>query len=186
MSTTLQSKILDKLHSPECGYVCAMRELLELGEAKAVQEAVATLLNSGEIREIYQNILAQFRTSEFITTEVPPSPNKIQRAIAYQNNWKLYPTKETLLNYIGFDAQVPARFICSSTGPTLQVEVMDITFYFEHLDERLQKLQTLEELAIAYVLQSTRVPIKYRKKFLYSKFTEEQITEVKNALQISE
>ena len=113
MSTTLQSKILDKLHSPECGYVCAMRELLELGEAKAVEEAVATLLNNGEIREIYPNILAQFRTSEVIKTEVPLSLNKIQRAIAYQNNWKLYPTKETLLNYIGFDTQVPVRFTIS-------------------------------------------------------------------------
>ena len=70
-----------------------MRELLELGEAKAVQEAVATLLNSGEIREIYPNILAKFRTSEFTTNEVPPSSEKIQCALAKQLGWKIHRKK---------------------------------------------------------------------------------------------
>ena len=185
MSTTLQSKILDKLHSQECGYVCAMRELLELGEAKAVQEAVATLLNSGEIREIYPNILAKFRTSEFTTHEIPPSSEKIQCALAKQLGWKIYPTEARLLNYFGFDTQVPTRIACSSTGPTMQINILGVTFYFEHIQDELLQFKTLDELVIAYILRAKRFSKQYKKNFLYSKFTEEQINHVANGLQIS-
>ena len=116
MSTTLQSKILDKLHSPACGYVCAMRELLELGKAKAVEEAVAIKLvlpssrmtctvadNNDNIYysptpNTYLTVSVKGTVTFVVEKEVGDAPNAAIRLAAQSDNTIIYDSMNKFFN----------------------------------------------------------------------------------------
>ncbi len=162
----LKYKILTKLHRKDYGRACTFDDFNNLADNATLRRAIKELIQEEKIAEVSPDIFVVFTKSEFIDAPVPPAISSIAYAITRQNDWVMLPEKWHTLNYVGFESQVPCRFIYGSSGPDITFDVLGVTIEFRHIPEKLQRYRTIGEAAIAYILLSNEYPKYYRRKFL--------------------
>ena len=180
----LKYKILTKLHRKDYGRACTFSDFAKLADQATLRRVLTELIEEGKIAEVSQDVFVVFTKSEFIDAPIPPSISSIAYAIARQNGWVMLPEKWHALNYVGFESQVPCRFIYGSSGPDATFDVLGITIEFRHIPEKLQRYRTIGEAAIAYILLSTEYPKYYRRKFLKRNCPPDLVAEIAKELNV--
>ena len=180
----LKHKILAKLHRQDYGRACTFSDFNNLADDATLRRALAELIQEEKIAEVSPDIFVIFTKSEFIDAPVPPAISSVAYAIARQNGWVMLPEKYHALNYVGFESQVPCRFIYGSSGPDATFDVLGVTIEFRHIPENLQRYRTIGEAAIAYILLSTEYPKYYRRKFLKRNCPPELVAEIAKELNV--
>jgi hypothetical protein len=100
-------------------------DFLDMANVNAVNKALSRLASEGTIRRILQGVYEYPKYSSFLKEYVSPSPEKIAKAIARKNNWKIIPYKDVALNILGLSTQVPSTYIYASDGVTKTYELAD-------------------------------------------------------------
>ena len=180
----LKNKIIKKLHRKDYGRACTFSDFNNLADDATLRRALAELIKEGKIAEVSPDIFVVFGKSEFIDAPIPPAASSIAYAIARQNDWVMLPEKWHTLNYVGFESQVPCRFIYGSSGPDITFDVLGVTIEFRHIPENLQRYRTIGEAAIAYILLSNEYPKYYRRKFLKRHCPAELVAEIAKELNV--
>ena len=180
----IKYKILTKLHRKDYGRACTFSDFAKLADQATLRRALSELVKEGRLTEVSPNIFVVFTKSEFIDAPIPPSISSVAYAIARQHGWDMLPTKYYALNYVGFESQVPCRFIYGSSGPDATFDVLGVKIEFRHVPENLQRYRTIGEAAIAYILLSTEYPKYYRRKFLKRNCPPELVVEIAKELNV--
>jgi len=179
-----KNKIIKKLHRKDYGRACTFSDFTNLADDATLRRALAELIKEGKISEVSPDIFVVFGKSEFIDAPIPPAASSIAYAITRQHGWVMLPEKWHTLNYVGFESQVPCRFIYGSSGPDITFDVLGVTIEFRHIPENLQRYRTIGEAAIAYILLSNEYPKYYRRKFLKRYCPPELVAEIAKELNV--
>ena len=180
----LKNKIIKKLHRKDYGRACAFGDFAKLADQTTLRRALSELVKEDRLTEVSPNIFVVFTKSEFIDAPIPPAASSIAYAITRQHGWVMLPEKWHALNYVGFESQVPCRFIYGSSGPDITFKVLGITIEFRHIPENLQRYRTIGEAAIAYILLSTEYSTQRKRKFLKRHCPHELIAEIAKELNV--
>lgn len=70
----------------------------------------------GELRRVVRGVYFVPEKSELLDAEVPASVDEVVRTVARANKWIVAPAGDAVLNALGLDTHVPARYVYVSSG----------------------------------------------------------------------
>lgn len=93
-----------------------VRDFLDLGSRRAVDESLRRLTREGLIRRLQQGVYDRPRISKLLGEPVPPAPDALAAALARRNGARVAPSMAKTANALGITTQVPAKSVFRTNG----------------------------------------------------------------------
>ncbi len=140
---SVKDKIRNMIMRKEAGYVFTNKDFLRDFQRYEVDVALTMLVKEGIIRRIIQGIYERPRWNELLDEPVAPDIYSIASALARKFSWRIHPSGNTALNYLGLSTQIPGHIIYHSDGPSRKYKIGNRSLEFKHtsLHELVFRLQ---------------------------------------------
>lgn len=176
MKESIKSKIFTIVKKQPQGWAFSAYDFIKDFRRREIDESLSYLTDDGEIRRVIRGIYDYPMYSELLGKKVASDINQVAYALARKFNWKIYPDGDTALNYLGLSAQVTAKSLYLSDGPSKKFSIDSRTLVFKHTTQRET---ALEYTNTALVIQSIKAigEKQITEKFidkLYKKFTSDE------------
>lgn len=127
----LADDILNHVNGDGPGVVFTAKDLCDLGTRAALDQALARLSRSGQIRRIDRGLYDLPRIHPRIGP-LWPSADTVARALARQTGSHLKVSGAFAANALGLSSQVPASALYLTDGPSRQVHVDKLAVVLRH------------------------------------------------------
>ncbi len=156
MSQSVENKMLSKIRGHGAGWAFTKTDFVPEFEEGNIHQALSSLNKVGKIRRACRGVYDYPRYSDFLGCQMGPDVRQVARALARKFNWRIQPTGNTALNFLGLCTQVPVRWVFLSDGPNRKYDVSgqaltfrkaalkDIGFKYKESDVVVQALKALE------------------------------------------
>lgn len=132
----LNQRILIKIHKEQLKAFTA-KDFIEMTNIKTINKNLERMEKNGIVRRITTGVY-DIPDFSFVLNELTaPSITDVAYALARANNWKIYPSGSSALNYIGLSTQVPSGYTFVSSGPYKDYKIGNLTLTFKHTNNRL-------------------------------------------------
>ena len=99
------------------------KDLLDLGERAAVDQALSRLVRRGKLRRIGRGLFELPRMSKLLNRPRVGSPDELVRAWARNNGLAVVPSGAHAANILGLSTQVPAKIVYYTNGRTQTIQL---------------------------------------------------------------
>lgn len=117
---SVESQLLQHIHTMKPGTVFAPRDLASLGSRTAVASALSRLLKAGELKQPARG-LYQIPVTHPLLGDLQATPDEIAQALAGKDNLRLQPAGAFAANLLGLSDQVPQRIVYLTDGTPRQI-----------------------------------------------------------------
>jgi len=139
----LNQRILIKIHKEQLKAFTA-KDFIEMTNIKTINKNLERMEKNGMVRRITTGVY-DIPDFSFVLNELTaPSITDVAYALARANNWKIYPSGSSALNYIGLSTQVPSIYTFVSSGPYKDYKIGNLSLIFKHTNNRLVFDSSLE------------------------------------------
>jgi len=139
----LNQRILIKIHKEQLKAFTA-KDFIEMTNIKTINKNLERMEKNGIVRRITTGVY-DIPDFSFVLNELTaPSITDVAYALARANNWKIYPSGSSALNYIGLSTQVPSIYTFVSSGPYKDYKIGNLSLIFKHTNNRLVFDSSLE------------------------------------------
>lgn len=132
----MQNKIAMRIDESPCGTIFVTSDFSDIASSKTANRALLRLEEKGIIRRVLRGVYEKPEYSDFLQEYVAPSPDKVARAIARNNGWRIVPNGDTALNTLGLSTQVPSTWLYVSDGPYKEYPYGEVTLSFKRTAKR--------------------------------------------------
>lgn len=119
---SIDSQILEAIHSRGYGTVFVPTDFLNLGSRQAVDIVFHRLVQKGTIRRLARG-LYDFPEEHPILGKLRPSPEKIAEALIGRDCTRIQPAGAYAANLLGLSEQVPAKIVFLTDGPSRTIKI---------------------------------------------------------------
>ncbi len=120
---SIENKTSSRIYGNQRGWAFSKIDFLDLGSDADIRKALSELAAKGTIRRVLRGIYDYPRISKLLTTEIGPDLDQLARALARKSAWRIQPSENTALNFLGLSTQVPAQTVYLSDGPSKTYEI---------------------------------------------------------------
>ncbi|RYZ83044.1 MAG: hypothetical protein EOP06_20660, partial [Proteobacteria bacterium] len=113
---SVASRMLERINAAGQGTVFIIRDFLDLGSRRAVDENLRRLTAEGVLRRLGHGIYDYPRFSTFLNQFVPPAPEVVAAAVARRSGASILPVNARAANSLGISTQVPAKNVFRTNG----------------------------------------------------------------------
>ena len=132
MRKSVKNKIVARIYGRGRGWAFSASDFLVDFKRYEIDEALSSLAVEKTIRRVLRGIYDYPMYSELLHKTVAPDVDKIAQALARKFRWRIQPTGDTALNYLGLSTQVLGRSIYLSDGPSRKYDVDGRTLEFKN------------------------------------------------------
>jgi predicted ATP-dependent Lon-type protease len=115
---SVKDKILARIYGRGRGSVISATDFLTEFKRDDIDKALSLLCKSGTIKRVMSGIYLYPEWSELLQQYLSPDSDSVVQALARKYDWRIQPTGNTALNYLGLSTQVPGRIVYLSDGPS--------------------------------------------------------------------
>ena len=108
MYISIEDKIRARVKRMKRGSVFFPETFFDLGTETACRKALERMSDKGEIMSVARGIYAYPEKSELFG-DVPPSMDKIAKAVAKRDHARIIPTGQYAAHVLGFTTQIPLQ-----------------------------------------------------------------------------
>jgi len=119
---TVSNKIVNRIYGYGRGWCFTPKNFHDLGSPEAVRINLYRLEKKGTIRRLVRGLYEYPRKHSSLGI-LPPSPQKIAKAVAFRNAVSIQPSGAFAANMLGLSEQVPARIVFLTEGPSRCIRV---------------------------------------------------------------
>ncbi len=123
---SIDSQILEAIHSHGRGTVFVPTDFLNLGSRQVIDIVLHRLIKKGIIRRLARGIY-DYPEEHPILGKLQPSPEKIAEALVGRDCTRIQPTGAYAANILGLSEQVPAKVVFLTDGPSRTVKIGETT-----------------------------------------------------------
>jgi len=100
------------------GYLWAFSDVDfgDIGSREAVRQSLSRLVKQGKIRRVIRGVYDYPKYSELLKQQVSPDLSQVAQALARKFGWRIQPSGDTALNFLGLSTQVAAKIVYLSDG----------------------------------------------------------------------
>ena len=131
-----EQKVLAAIRRRGRGAVFSGIELVALGQAAAVRQALSRLTRRGALRRIGTALYHYPEVNPRLGGELPPSADAVAQAIARRTDSRIVASGALAANLLGLSTQVPAKRLYLTDGPSRSIAVGPYTLTFRHVSPR--------------------------------------------------
>lgn len=140
MATTKKQQILSRIYGRGRGWAFTPNDFIQDFKRWEISNTLEDLTNEGVIRRIIRGVYDYPLYSELLKKNVAPDLTQVANALARKYNWRIQPTGDTSLTYLGLSTQVSSQYVFYSDGPTKRYDIQGQCLEFKH--------KTLKEASI--------------------------------------
>lgn len=153
MKNTAKNKILARIYGRGRGWSFSPNDFMPDFKRFEIDNSLRDLLKEGKIRRIMQGVYDYPLYSELLNKNVAPDMEQVAYALARKFGWRIQPTGDTALNYLGLSTQMLGQSVYLSDGPSKTYEIDGQKLDFKHT---LLKEAALKNHNSALVVQSLK------------------------------
>lgn len=131
--TNVQDAIFDYLRHRSRGKVYTSKDLGQLGNRAAVDQALSRLARDGTLQRLARGLYYYPKTNPRLGIVVSPSADEIAAALARQTGSRIAPSGALAANRLGLSTQVPAKHVYLTDGRSREVRVGNQVFFMKHV-----------------------------------------------------
>ena len=113
IGNSIYKRICTKGHD----WVFSDKDFWDIGSRGAVRLELFRLVKSGKIRRVMRGIYDYPKFSKMLGQWVSPDLNHVAQALARKFGWRIQPSGDTALNFLGLSTQVAGKVVYFSDGP---------------------------------------------------------------------
>ena len=136
------------------GWVFSDHDFRDTGSRGAVRLELFRLVKNNKIRRVMRGIYDYPKFGKMLGQWVSPDLNQIAQALARKFGWRIQPSGDTALNFLGLSTQVAGRAVYFSDGPDREYLIGKQPLIFQ---KTLLKHASLKYSETALVVQALDV-----------------------------
>ncbi len=129
---SITNKVLARIYGRGRGWSFTKTDFLSEFSDVDIRKALSELVQKGVIRRVCRGVYDYPPYSQLLKQELSPDIEYVAYAIARKFKWRIQPSGNTALNYLGLSSQVPAHYLYISDGPTRMYTIEKIQLQFKH------------------------------------------------------
>ncbi|MBI3616877.1 MAG: hypothetical protein HY210_01465 [Candidatus Omnitrophica bacterium] len=126
----------------------------DIGSREAVRQALVRLVKQGKIRRVIRGLYDYPKYSEMLKQQMSPDLGQVAHALARKFGWRIQPSGDTALNFLGISTQVAGKVVYFSDGPEREYLVGKQPLIFQ---KTLLKHAALKYPETALIVQALEV-----------------------------
>jgi len=148
------NKIVARIYSRGRGWAFSKIDFIPPFSDVEVRKALSELARKGTIRRVSHGIYHYPRYSEILQQYLSPDIEQVAYAYARKFNWRIQPSGNTALNYLGLSTQVSASYLYVSDGPSRIYTIGNQSLEFKHMAIKETGLQLRESRLLVQALRA--------------------------------
>lgn len=148
------NKIVARIYSRGRGWAFSKIDFIPPFSDVEVRKALSELARKGTIRRVSHGIYHYPRYSEILQQYLSPDIEQVAYAYARKFNWRIQPSGNTALNYLGLSTQVSASYLYVSDGPNRIYTIGNQSLEFKHMAIKETGLQLRESRLLVQALRA--------------------------------
>lgn len=153
MATTKKQQILSRIYGRGRGWVFTPNDFIQDFKRWEISNTLEDLTNEGVIRRIIRGVYDYPLYSDLLKKYVVPDLTQVANALARKYNWRIQPTGDTSLTYLGLSTQVSSQYVFYSDGPAKKYDIQGQCLEFKH---KTLKESSIEDKNTILVIQSIK------------------------------
>jgi uncharacterized protein DUF6088 len=130
---SIKNKIVARIYGRGRGSVISASDFLVDFRRNDIDKALSLLCKEGTLQRVIPGIYCYPEWSELLQQYLSPDPGRVALALARKYDWRIQPTGNTALNYLGLSTQVPGHIIYFSDGPSRQYNYNNQSLQFKNM-----------------------------------------------------
>ena len=151
---SVMNKIVTRIYGRGRGWVFSKIDFIPLFSDEEVRKALSDLAKKGTIHRVSHGINHYPRYSEILQQYLSPDIDQVAYAYARKFNWRIHPSGNTALNYLGLSTQVSAQHLYASDGPSRIYRIGKQSLEFKHMAVKETGLQLRESRLLVQALRA--------------------------------
>lgn len=151
---SINNKIVARIYSRGRGWAFSKIDFIPPFSDVVVRKALSDLAKKGTIRRVSHGIYHYPRYSEILQQYLSPDIEQVAYAYARKFNWRIHPSGNTALNYLGLSTQVSARHLYISDGPSRTYNIGSQSLEFKHMAIKETGLELRESRLLVQALRA--------------------------------
>ncbi len=144
-----QKKLEYRIHALSSGEVIAIVDFVDLAQPKTVSKMLTRIQESGEIENIMRGI---YWKPDGLRAY--PDPDRVARALARENAWRLVPCGETAIHLFGLDDKKPETWTYVTDGTYRSYSYHGITINFLHTTGKIISTMSAKTALLVQVIKA--------------------------------
>ena len=153
MKKSIKKQIWVKIKEQPRGWVFSAYDFTLDFKRREIDESLSYLAADGKIKRVIRGIYYCPMYSELLKMKVGPDIDQVANALARKFKWKIYPNGDTVLNYLRLSAQIAAKDLYLTDGPSKKYFIGNRCIEFKHIP---QKETALKNTNTFLVIQSIK------------------------------
>ncbi|MBF0387606.1 MAG: hypothetical protein HQL20_07095 [Candidatus Omnitrophica bacterium] len=114
---TIEDKIYRRVRGKGCLWAFSDSDFWDIASRESVRQSLVRLLKEGKIRRLFRGLYDYPKFSEFLNEQVSPDLSQVAQALARKFGWRIRPSGDAALSYLGLSTQVAGKVLYFSDGP---------------------------------------------------------------------
>ena len=132
MKKSIKNQILSRIYGRGRGWCFTPNDFAADFNRNDINVALYALTNENKIRRISIGLYDYPIYSDILEKYVAPDIEQSALAIARKFSWRIQPSGETALHYLGLSTQITSKHIYFSDGPNKKYNLLGQTLEFKH------------------------------------------------------
>lgn len=132
MNKTVKNQILSRIYGRGRGWAFSPNDFILDFKRWEISNSLEDLTNEGKIRRIIRGIYDYPIYSEILGKHVSPDIEQVAYALSRKFAWRIQPSGETTLNYLGLSTQIMSKHIYFSDGASKKYNIDGQIIEFKH------------------------------------------------------
>jgi hypothetical protein len=151
---SIKKKIVARIYSRGRGWAFSKIDFMPPFSDVEVRKALSELAKKGTISRVSQGIYHYPRYSKILQQYLSPDIEQVAYAYARKFNWRIQPSGNTALNYLGLSTQVSAHYLYVSDGPSRTYKIGNQFLEFKHMAIKETGLELRESRLLVQAIRS--------------------------------
>lgn len=151
---SISDKILARIYGRGRGWAFSKIDFIPPFFDVEVRKSLSSLTKKGTIRRVATGIYHYPRYSELLQQELSPDMDQVAYAYARKFNWRIQPSGNTALNYLGLSTQVSGNYVYISDGPSRSYSIGNYVLQFKHAALKEAGLKYRESILLVQALKA--------------------------------
>ncbi len=183
MTKSVKLQILSRIYGRGRGWAFSPNDFKADFKPWEINNSLEDLTNEGKIRRISRGLYDYPMYSNILKKIVTPDMEQVAYALARKFAWRIQPTGETALNYLGISTQVVGKSSYFSDGPSKKYDILGQQLEFKHNIFREAVISDNNTILVVQAIKAVgenNITNELKEK-LKAKFTQEEWVKIKKA-----
>lgn len=132
MKKTSKNSALARIYGNGRGWAFSAKDFTAQIPRIDIDVALSSLVKENKIRRVLRGIYDYPIYSEILKKNVAPDSRQVANALARKFSWRIIPTGDTALNYLGLSTQLQSKYAFLSDGPSRSYKIDSQVLEFKH------------------------------------------------------